>query len=94
MTVVIAPEALEDLTAAVEYIAGRNPQAAARLGEAVFATIDRLAEGAFDGPEQRLRSGELVRSWPVPPLRVYYQRVGERFVVLRVYHQARRPITP
>lgn len=92
MTLVFAPEALDDLEAAVGYIAQRNPQAAGRFGEAVFATIDRLEAREFDGPEQRLRSGAAVRSWPVPPLRIYYQRDGERLVVLRVYHQARRPI--
>jgi hypothetical protein len=44
------------------------------------------------GPEQKFRSGELVRSWPVSRLRVYYQRTADTLIVLRVYHQARRPL--
>jgi hypothetical protein len=38
------------------------------------------------------RDGSRVRSWPIPPFRVYYQRRGAELVVLRVYHQARRPL--
>ena len=66
--------------------------AAARLTDRVFQMIDRLAEGGLNGPEQVLRSGERVRSWPVPPLRIYYQRAADHFAVLRIYHQAREPI--
>ncbi|MCA9604361.1 MAG: hypothetical protein KC619_02130 [Myxococcales bacterium] len=58
----------------------------------MFERVDRLAEGGLDGPEQVLRSGERVRSWPVPPLRIYYQRASDHFSVLRIYHQAREPI--
>ena len=81
-----------DLRAAVEYVAERNPRAAEELAERVFALIARLADGEFEGPEEHLRSGKVVRSWPIPPLRVYYQRRDEAFVVLRIYHHARRPI--
>lgn len=93
MTIVWAPEAVQDLAATVEFIALRNPTAAVALAGRVFDLIDHLAAGEFDGPEQQLRSGERVRSWAVPPLRVYYQRQPDEFRVVRVYHQARRPIT-
>ncbi len=92
MKVALAPEAVEDLNAATDYIAQDNAQAAAQLADRVFDMIDRLAEGGIDGPEQTLRSGEVVRSWPVPPLRIYYQREEGRCLVLRIYHQARRPL--
>lgn len=59
----------------------------------MLRVVEQLAAGDFEGPEQRLRSGRLVRSWPVPPLRVYYQRRADELVVLRVYHHARRPLT-
>jgi hypothetical protein len=58
----------------------------------VFAIIDRLTAGDFDGPEQTLRTGDVVRSWPVPPLRLYYRRRDDALWILRIYHQARRPI--
>jgi plasmid stabilization system protein ParE len=54
---------------------------------------EQLAQRAFEGPEQRLRSGLLVRSWPLPPYRLYYRRRDDSLEILRVYHQARRPIT-
>ena len=92
MSIVFAPEALEDLRSAIEYIAARNPQAAARLAERVLDVIERLAERDFEGPEQKLHSGEVVRSWPVAPFRVYYQRGSDALHVLRLYHQAREPL--
>ena len=78
MKVIFAPEAERDLLAAVEFLSGRNPAAAMRLYTNVADIVGRLADGAFEGPEQRLRSGAIVRSWPVSPY--------------RIYHQARRPI--
>ena len=92
MKIVFAPEALEELEGTVGYFETSDPAAARRLADRIFTVVGLLAEGVLDGPESRLRSGERVRSWPVPPVRVYYQRVGETLVILRVFHQARRPI--
>jgi plasmid stabilization system protein ParE len=47
----------------------------------------------FDGPVSRLQSGAVVRSWGVPPFRIYYQRYPDELLIVRVYHQARKPIT-
>ena len=93
MKVIFAPEALADLEATVEFIRERDHDAAARLAERVLDLIDELAADSFDGPETELRSGERVRSWPVPPLRVYYRRKDGALQVLRIYHHARRPLT-
>ncbi len=92
MKVVLTGLAVEDLANQLAYIAQRNPDAADRLEARVFSIIDRLAEKEFEGPEQVLRSGEIVRSWPVAPLRVYYQLTADALLVVRVYHQARRPL--
>lgn len=92
MTVHFAPQAEADFAAIVEYLAERNPAAAVALGKRIFSTIDKLAREEFDGPEQSLVSGEVVRSWSVPPVRVYYQRQPAAFWVLRIYHQAQKPI--
>lgn len=75
------------------YLAERSPAAAARLDEDIQRCIGRLAAQEFDGPVSRLKSGAQVRSWPVPPFRVYYQRLTGEVLIVRVYHQARRPIT-
>ena len=92
MSVVVSPEAVGDLEAAVDFLAERNPTAAARLIERAFELFRQLEAKAFEGPEQVLTDGSKVRSWPMAPFRVYYQRRGPDLVVLRVYHQARRPL--
>ena len=44
------------------------------------------------GPVSQLRSGVQVRSWAVPPFRIYYQRHPAELLIVRVYHQTRRPL--
>ncbi len=92
MRITYSPQAIEDLATYVEYVARSNPEAAARAARRVLRTVDQLASGAFAGPEQQLRSGDRVRGWPVYPLRIYYRRDADTLSVLRIYHQARRPI--
>ena len=92
MTIYFAPEAEADFAAVVGYLVERNPVAASELADRIFAIIDRLAANEFEGPEQTLISGDVVRSWPVQPVRIYYQRHGDAFWVLRIYHQSQTPI--
>ena len=93
MNIAYTDEAIADILDAITYLNERNPTAAVNLDADIADCIERLAGGEFDGPVSRLRSGSIVRSWPVPPFRIYYQRhAGER-LILRVYHQTRRPIT-
>jgi plasmid stabilization system protein ParE len=70
----------------------RNPEVAARFSEGVLAAIDMLASTPVDGPVYRLATGEECRSWPVPPVRLFYSRAGDTLTVLRIYHHARTPI--
>jgi plasmid stabilization system protein ParE len=93
LTIVWAPEAADDLDAAVGYLAERNPEAASKLAESVVALVEWLASTPIDGPAHRLRTGEIVRGWPHPPLRIYYQRAKDTLRIVRVYHQRREPIT-
>ena len=92
MKVRFSPRARHDLRSAVEYVAAQNPTAAAELTDQLLSTIEKLAQGEFQGTEVQLRSGAIVRSWPVVPYRIYYRRSDEALQVVRVYHQARRPI--
>ena len=92
MKILFAPEAEQDLDTAVDFLVGRNPPAAVQLVDGIRLLVSQLAEGEFDGPVQILRSGETVRSWPLPPFRLYYQRTDEVLLVVRIYHQARRLI--
>ena len=92
MRVSYSEEAIADIVDVLSFLSERNAVAAARLDTSITVCIERLAAGEFEGPISRLRSGTLVRSWPVPPMRVYYQRHQEELFIVRVYHQARRPI--
>ena len=92
MTLYFAPQAEADFAAIIGYLAERNAVAARELSDRIFTIIDKLARDEFEGPEQTLVSGEVVRSWPVPPLRVYCQRQPSAFCVVRIYHQAQQPI--
>lgn len=91
MTIRFSDEASQDLDTLIDYVALRNPRAARRFTRRIFETIDLLAEGHLDGPENTLTSGERVRSWPVRPVRIYYVREGDALTILRIYHQAQRP---
>jgi plasmid stabilization system protein ParE len=86
-------EAIVDLLDALTYLRERNPSAAEKLDAEIAACIERLAAREFDGPPSRLRSGAIVRSWRVSSFRIYYQRHPGELLIVRIYHQARRPIT-
>lgn len=94
MKILFSPEAEVDFASVIGYLVDKNPIAAAALGRRVFAAIDKLAAGDFEGTEQVLTTGERVRSWAVPPVRIYYQRLAEALWIVRIYHQARPPIVP
>lgn len=93
MKVNYTEEAIADIVEAITYLNDRNPTAAANLDAEISQCIDRLADQEFDGPASRLRSGAIVRSWPVPPFRIYYRRQPDELLIVRVYHQTRRPMT-
>lgn len=92
MNVTYTDEAIADILDAIAYLNERNPTAAANLDAEITDCIERLAGREFDGPVSRLRSGALVQSWAVPPFRIYYQRHPRELLIVRVYHQTRRPI--
>lgn len=92
MRIVVAPKAREDLRQALEYIKQDNPEAARRALGRLLEVIGMLASGAVEGREVALRDGRRVHTWPVPPYRIYYRKGAKEFHVVRVYHQARRPI--
>ena len=92
MRVTYTEEAVADIVDAITYLNDRAPDAATKLDRELADSIGRLARGDFEGPASRLQSGAVVRSWNVPPFRIYYQRQPVELVIIRVYHQKRRPI--
>ena len=93
MKVTYTEEAVADIVQAITYLNERNPTAAANLDAEIARCVARLADHEFEGPVSRLHSGAAVRSWGVPPFRIYYQRHSDELLIVRVCHQARRPIT-
>jgi toxin ParE1/3/4 len=92
MRIVVAPQAAEDLREAYEFISKDNPNAAGRVLAHIVELIGMLASESVMGREVRLKDGRRVKTWPVPPYRIYYRVRGQELDVIRVYHQARRPI--
>lgn len=92
MTIRYTTEAHRDLLDALDHIAGRDPAAARHLVERLSSILEQLDQRAFEGAEIRLTTGEVIRSWAVPPYRVYYERESDGILVVRIYHQARRPL--
>ena len=58
----------------------------------IIEVIGMPASGGVEAREVRLRDGRQVHTWPVPPYRIYCRKSADVFEVVRVYHQARRPI--
>ncbi|MEY4706266.1 MAG: ParE toxin of type toxin-antitoxin system, parDE [Nitrospirota bacterium] len=92
MTIVVSLQAGKDLQEAYEYIHKDNPIAADRVLAHIVEVIGMLAAETVMGREVLLRYGRWVKTWPVPPYRIYYRVSGQELQVIRVYHQARRPI--
>jgi plasmid stabilization system protein ParE len=90
--VVWSAEGADDFLSTLAYLRTRNPAAAQSLARRVDEALRRLDEQPIDGPTITLTTGESVRSWPIPPLRAYYQRHGNDLLVVRLYDQRRRPI--
>jgi plasmid stabilization system protein ParE len=92
VAVVWSPEGADDFLTALTYLRSRNRGAAEKLALSVDTALRRLDELPIDGPETELAGGIVVRSWPIPPLRAYYQRRGDDVLVIRLYDQRREPI--
>ncbi|HEX2573156.1 MAG TPA: type II toxin-antitoxin system RelE/ParE family toxin [Polyangia bacterium] len=93
MSIRFSRVAARDLRQQLAYLTERNPQAARQLAADLDELLRALDRSAFEGQEKRLLSGRVVHAWPLPPLGIYYQRRGAELYVVRIYHQARRPIT-
>src|SRR5947207_97165 len=94
MKIEYAPQAVDDWANVVDYHQQRGEvRFAAAFEDELERVIGELAAGAFSGPRERLKSGEVVQSWPVAPRwRVYYQERDGVLAVLRIYHERQRPI--
>ena len=92
MRVVLAPLAASDLEEAYRYLSQTGGLGADRLLLRVSETLGLLSSGLDIGRWVTLRDGRRVQSWPMPPYRIFYRLTGEELQVVRIYHQARRPL--
>lgn len=93
MNVLLSRRARRDLSEAYEFIAQDDPAAAERFLQHFEEVTATLASGLIEGREVVLAGGRKALSWPLRPYRIYYRRSTEAIQILRVYHQARRPIS-
>lgn len=91
MTISLSRKATADLAELHRYVSRDSRSRADATVDRILNVLDMLA-GGVEGPEVRLTRGQVIRSWPVPPYRIYYRRLKDRLQVVRIYHQARRPI--
>lgn len=92
MTIVVSPQARDDIGEAYRRVVVDNPEVADHFLARVAEIIGLLAAGGVEGRIVRLRDGRTVQTWPIPPYRLYYRKSADTFQVVRLYHQARRPI--
>lgn len=90
MTKIIwAPEALDDLTSILDYIAEHDPQAAQWVIRRIFTAVETLEGNPEVGrPGRVLGTRELVIT--STPYVVPYRVSNDALQVLRIYHGARR----
>ncbi len=93
--VVFTDDATTDLEELAEYLDARNPVAAVKVRDAIFAAVAMLASPGprVEGPAVTLRSGAPCRRHFIHPVVLYYQREGGVLTIVRVYHHAREPIS-
>ena len=87
--IVWAPQALEDIEAAFDYLMERNPEAARRVYYDILFQVELLTEQPFSGRIGRVTGTRelVVTSTPfIVPYRVYQ----ERLEIIRVFHSARQ----
>ena len=93
MRLILSRQARADLAEIRRYYTDQDgPRAAASMLARLDEVIQRLLTGELHGRDMRLQDGRHVQGWPVPPYRIYYERTASLTRIVRVYHQARRPI--
>lgn len=90
--VIWTPRGLATLRSALEYVAERNPNAAARLASTMLKAVGRLARFPQLGHVFYKLGRDDVREIPVRPYRIFYRvHEAQRVVfILTVWHGARQ----
>jgi plasmid stabilization system protein ParE len=92
MRLVVSPLAADDLQGAYDFISLEHSESADEFLIRISEVLGLLASGLVTGPKVTLRDGRRINAWSLPPYRLYYRVEGAELQLLRVYHQARKPI--
>lgn len=90
--IIWTPRGLDSLRSALEYVAERNPDAAARLGANFLKSVARLGHFPQLGHVFHKLGRADIREIPVRPYRIFYRMIESQRVVyvLTVWHGARQ----
>jgi len=69
--ILFSDEALRDVREYFRYLADRSESSARKMRDRLATVLTELAALEYEGPADRLTTGERVRSWAVPPLRLF-----------------------
>ncbi len=92
MILVLTEAAADDLQEAYDFIAKDSAPAADHFLKHVKIAFDILSSSLVRGRAVTLKDGRRVRAWSMPPYWIYHLTTGTEVVILRIYHQARRPL--
>lgn len=93
MTIRFVDIARRELAQQIAWLLPLSPDAAVHLRDRVRHVLTLLDQGVADGRTVEFPDGMRVRRFVVPPLVLFYDRVGRDVVVRRVRHMSQRPIT-
>ncbi len=79
-------KALKNLEDEANYIALENPKAADDFSDAIFASVDKLAQFPSMGREGRVKRAVPNWSYLIP-----YRVRGDRLQILGIFHTRQRP---
>jgi toxin ParE1/3/4 len=88
------PRAVADLAEIGDYLAERNPNAAAAVEQRIRTIVELIA--LFPASGRLLEERTAVRVIPLGnlPYRIFYITSGDEMIILYIRHGARAPIDP
>ncbi|WP_394826590.1 type II toxin-antitoxin system RelE/ParE family toxin [Pendulispora albinea] len=96
MKILLSPRAQRDLRAYLFYVAATaDPMVAERERARIHRVLSDYASLPTDGRMivlQSERGERRVHRWIAHPFHLYYERRGDVFYVVRLYHAARQPL--
>ena len=85
----VAPAALEDIQAILDYIRADSPNAAEQMEEEFFSAFDQLAQWPEMSHVRPELTDKAVRFWPVGSYLVVYQVARNIVQIVAALHGAR-----